>query len=270
MNAQRLVKAAICGAIVAILAACSCDAPHATVTLRGSDTLVALVQRWAALYMREHPGVALQVSGGGTGTGLAALRNGTADIATASRRLTREERDAIARDRGARVHEHPVAIDVVEIYVHPRNPIASLDLATLSAIFRGELTSWRQLGGEDRPIVLYGRENSSGTYAYFKERVLEGADFALEAQSLPGTAAVVHAVSRDPGGIGYGGIAHHRGVRVVPLQADQAELLHRTLYFYTVGESSVDVSELLALVTSRRGQSVAERAGFLPLREVPL
>lgn len=254
-----------------------------TLSIRGSDTMVILVQRWAEAYMAADRGAVIQVAGGGSGTGIAALVHGTTDIAASSRRIRDQERAAIAARRGAEVHEVPVALDAIAIYVHRDNPIASLALEDLARIYRGRVRRWSEVGGPDRPIVLYSRENSSGTYAYFKERVLGDLDFAAEAQTLPGTAAVIHAVSRDPRSIGYGGIGYGEGVRTLAIAnggsppiapslenaTRGAYPLARHLYLYTVGEPSGLSADFLEWVRSPQGQRLVEETGFYPLPGPP-
>lgn len=257
----------------------STGAGSRTLSIKGSDTMVILGQRWAEAYMQSHPDTTIQVSGGGSGTGIAALINGTTEIAASSRPIKASERETIAARRGQEVHETPVALDALAVYVHRDNPIPSLTIEQLRRIFRGHVRSWREVGGPDEPIVLYSRENNSGTYAYFKEHVLEDLDFAAEAQTLPGTAAVINAVSRDRRSIGYGGIGYGAGVRTVPVSADggppvEANLenatrgsypLARFLYLYTLGEPSGLVAELLDWIRSPEGQRLVDETGFYPL-----
>jgi phosphate transport system substrate-binding protein len=221
------------------------------------------------------------VSGGGSGTGFVALIAGTTDLATASRPIRDQERASLREARGVEAHETRVALDAIAIYVHRDNPIGPLDMAQIARIFRGHVTRWSELGGPDRPIVLYSRENNSGTYAFFKEHVLEGFDFAAAAQTLPGTAAVIHAVSRDPNGIGYGGIGYGRGVRMVPIAGEdglpvEASLenattgrypLARSLFVYTAGPPRGASAELLAWITGPEGQALVEATGFYPIPE---
>lgn len=250
-----------------------------TLTIKGSDTMVILAQRWAEAYMRTHPGAIIQVSGGGSGTGIAALINGTADIATASRSIKDSERRTIAERHGGEVHETRVALDAIAIYVHESNPVRSLTIEQLRRIYRGQAHDWSAFGGPDRRIILYSRENNSGTYAYFKEHVLDELDFAAEAQTLPGTAAVINAVSQDPGAIGYGGIGFGRGVRTVPVSEGDgpavaptlenatggAYPLARYLYLYTADEPTGLAGEFIGWVLSPEGQALVEEVGFYPL-----
>lgn len=272
-----------------LIAACSGghgDAPSGddreggTLTIKGSDTMVILAQRWAEQYMRSHPGSTIQVSGGGSGTGIAALINGTTDIANASREIRASERRTIAQRRGAEPAETRVALDALAVYVHQDNPVQSLTIPQLRRIFRGEARNWSEVGGPDMPIVLYSRENNSGTYAYFKEHVLEDQDFAQSAQTLPGTAAVINAVSRDRSGIGYGGIGYAEGVKTLAVAAtDGGEAiapsmenatsgrypLARYLHMYTVGAPSGLAAQFIEWVRTAEGQELVEATGFYPL-----
>lgn len=258
----------------------SAPAPSArTLTLKGSDTMVILAQKWAEAFMRSHPGTTLQVTGGGSGTGIAALQNGTADLANSSRQIKDREREQIRTQRGAEVVEHRVALDALAIYVHPSNSVPSLSLEQLEGIYRGTITDWSAVGGPRGAIVLYSRENNSGTYAYFKEHVLKDADFAPTAATLQGTAAVVHSVSRDPLGIGYGGIAYGGTVRAVPIRLASGEVIAPTmenavsgtypiarfLYVYSVGAPQGLALEYLDFIRSSDGQGLVEGVGFFPL-----
>jgi phosphate transport system substrate-binding protein len=173
-----------------------------------------------------------------------------------------------------------VAKDGLAVYVHEANPVTEISIPQLSRVYSGEITNWKQLGGPDRAITLYGRENSSGTYEYFKERVLEGADFAPATQTLPGTAAVVNAVAQDPGGIGYGGAAYAKGVRecaVKPDEASQAVLpnettvrdgsypLARGLFYYTRKAPEGATKTFIDYVLSPEGQTLVAEVGYFPV-----
>lgn len=250
-----------------------------TLSLKGSDTMVILAQRFAEGYMHAHAGTTIQVAGGGSGTGIAALLDGTTDIADSSRPISERETNDLQSRRHVAPHETRVAIDALAVYVHQSSPLQSLTLEQLSAIFRGEVTNWSAVGGPDAPIVLYSRENNSGTYAYFKEHVLHNADFAANAQTLPGTAAVINAVSHDPNGIGYGGIGYAEGVRVLAIAAEGSEPIaptmenavsgrypiSRFLMMYTAGEPSGLAADFLAWVVTPDGQALVEQAGYYPL-----
>src|SRR2546428_8400278 len=180
--------------------------PFEAMAVEGSGTMVPVGQRWAEIYMKEHPQTTIQVTGGGSGTGIAALINGTTQICEASRPMKPEEKNSVKDQRKAEAVETPVALDALAVYLNKQNPIEHLTMQQVGQIFRGEITNWKDVGGPNGAIVLYGRENNSGTYVFFKEHVLANADFAERYQALPGTAAVINTVTKDPAGVGYGGI----------------------------------------------------------------
>jgi phosphate transport system substrate-binding protein len=242
-------------------------------TVKGSDTMVVLAQRWAEAWMQKQPAKKVQVTGGGSGTGIAALINGTTDIATASRAMKAEEKSKLPA--GAAAVETTVARDGVAIYVNGANPIESLTVEQLRGIYLGDLTNWKQVGGKDAPIVLYSRENSSGTYVFVKEHVLKGEDFAAQAQTLPGTAAVVNAVSKEKNGIGYGGGAYARGVKELKVEGiaptKEAVLsgkypLSRPLFLYTKGAPAGEIKEFIDFCLSAAGQKIVSEVGYFPVK----
>jgi phosphate transport system substrate-binding protein len=248
--------------------------------IKGSDTMVLLGQRWAEQFMKEHARTSIQVTGGGSGTGIAALINGSTDLATASRPMKDSEKAQAKSKRGAEPVETKVALDALAVYVAEKNPMTEIDLASLSKIYRGEIRNWKDLGGPDRKITLYGRENNSGTYAYFKEHVLDGKDFAPEVQTLAGTSAVANAVKGDDSGIGYGGFAYASGIRLLKVKKTANEVavepklesardgsypISRFLYVYSAGEPTGLAKDFLAWVTSDAGQKVVSDVGYFPL-----
>jgi phosphate transport system substrate-binding protein len=250
------------------------------VTVKGSDTMVILAQSWAENYMKEHPGLTIQVTGGGSGVGIAALINGGTDICEASRPMKDVEKDQISKKYGKGVQEIPVALDGLAIYVSQSNPIKELTEPQIKGIYTGKITNWHELGGKDGKIVAYGRENSSGTYQFFKEHVLVKEDFARDIQTLPGTGAIVNAVSKDAASIGYGGIAYASGIRVVPVRKDEKSEpftpslatvksgqypLSRNLFFYTVGAPSGNVKTFIDWVLGAEGQKLCETVGYYPV-----
>ena len=252
------------------------------ITVKGSDTMVILGQRWAEEYMNKNPGISIQVTGGGSGTGIAALINGATDICESSRPMKEKEKQDIRARHGKEVKEIPVALDGLAIYVHHSNPIQSITRAQLKSIYRGRLSNWRELGWENAQIVTYSRENNSGTYVFFKEHILDNEDFAENVQTLPGTAAIVNAVANDRRSIGYGGIAYSSGIRAVPVvgkeggEAVSPSLetvqsgkypLSRNLYFYTAGEPSGHIRKFINWVLSEEGQKICEQVGYYPLKK---
>jgi phosphate transport system substrate-binding protein len=254
----------------------------ANVTVKGSDTMVILGQRWAEVFMQKNPGITVQVTGGGSGTGIAALINGTTSIAESSRPMKDKEKENVKAKFGKEVLELPVAVDGLAVYVHSSNPVNELSLPQIKAIYTGAVTNWKQVGGKNEPIILYSRENNSGTYVYFKEHVLGEADFHPTAQTLPGTAAVINATTKDPKSIGYGGIAYGEGVKHVKVKPDDKSPgvepsmenvlaarypISRYLYWYFAGLPEGNVKRLAEWVVSKDGQAVVENVGYYPLSE---
>jgi phosphate transport system substrate-binding protein len=251
-----------------------------TVTVKGSDTMVILVQRWAEEYMKQSGAKKVQVTGGGSGTGIAALVNGTTDIANASRAIKDAEAAKIRERFNTTPAETAVAQDGVAVYVNEGNPISQLTVDQVKAIYLGDVTNWKEVGGPDARIVLYSRENSSGTYVFFKEHVLGNEDFAPEAQTLPGTAAVVNAISRERNGIGYGGAAYAKGVKEVKIvgKDGQAHLpsaenvksgkypLARPLFMYTRANPTGEAKEFIDFCLSPAGQAIVTQVGYFPIR----
>lgn len=250
------------------------------VSVKGSDTMVLLGQRWAEEYMKSHPGSSIQVTGGGSGTGISALINGTTDVCESSRAMKDKEKADLKLKRNLDAVETKVALDALAVYVNSANPIAALSVQDVGRIYRGEVSNWKEFGGKDHTIVVYGRENNSGTYGYFKEHVLENKDFAAGVQTLAGTSAVAAAVKGDAYSIGYGGIAYLEGVKAVPLKKDAASApvapnletaqsgaypVARPLFFYTAGQPTGTAAEFVAWVQGAEGQKVISDVGYYPL-----
>jgi phosphate transport system substrate-binding protein len=238
--------------------------------MKGSDTLVILGQRWAEHFMKAHPGARIQVTGGGSGTGIASLINGTTDIAMSSRPMQDAEKQQVRRRWPQGPVELAVARDGITFYVHESNPVDSLSLAQLQAIYLGDTRNWKDVGGADAPIIVYSRESSSGTYVFVKDAVLKGQDFTERAQTLPGTAAVVNAVSLEPHGIGYGGGAYARGVKELKVEGTTLQSgaypLSRELYFELPREPQGLSRVFIDYVLSPEGQRIVTDAGFLPVK----
>jgi phosphate transport system substrate-binding protein len=249
-------------------------------SVKGSDTMVILGQRWAEDYMSANPSTTVQVTGGGSGTGIAALINGSTDICESSRPMKDSEKAELAQKRKVPARETKVAIDALAIYVNDTNTVQAIAIPTLAKIYEGSITSWKELGGADHSIILYGREDNSGTYAYFKEHVLKGQDFAAATQALAGTSAVANAVKEDKFGIGYGGIAYLEGIRALDIKSsetaapvaptlataqDGAYPLRRYLFFYTAGEPTIAMATFIDWVTGPGGQATIADVGYYPL-----
>ena len=251
----------------------------------GSDTLVNLALAWAERYVPAHPGVRISVTGGGSGTGIAALINGTTDIANASRAMKQEEFDA-ARKNGITPVEFAVARDAIAIVVNPANPVNGLTLAQISDIYQGKITNWRQVGGEDRPIVLLSRESNSGTYVYFLENVLrlgQKSDilFSPDTLLMPSSEGISVEVRQNPNALGYDGLGYVTadqkvvavakgagGPYVKPSVAtvnDGSYPISRPLFMITAGQPTGQVKDYLDWIL-RDGQALVVKLGFVPLR----
>jgi phosphate transport system substrate-binding protein len=251
------------------------------ITVKGSDTLLILAQKWAETYMGLHPEVKIQVSGGGSGIGFAALQNQTTDLCDASRKAKSAEIANCIKAFGKRPTEYKVALDGLSVYVNGENPVKELSIDQLGGIFTGKITNWKDVGGPDAPITIYSRENSSGTYEFFKGEILKGQDFAASAQTMPGTAAILQAVSKDKGGIGYGGAGYGAGAKHLSVKKDdsspaiepteenvenQSYPIWRYLYVYVnPALDKGEISAYLNWIRSDDGQKIVKDVGYYPL-----
>ncbi|MCM8775434.1 MAG: PstS family phosphate ABC transporter substrate-binding protein [Candidatus Omnitrophica bacterium] len=265
-------------------------AQEKNITVKGSDTIVILGQRLAEEYMKLHPETAIQVTGGGSGVGIAALINGTTDIANASRPIKSSE-IAKAKQAGYYPEEFKVALDSLAVVVNSVNPIQALSLKQLLGIYTGRINNWKEVGGSDQPILRYCRESNSGTYAFFKEHVLKNQDYAPDCQSMPGTSAVANALSKDEAGIGYGGAAYFINqpqLKIVPIKKDDKSEpvnpvkpdgtldyeaawnflypITRYLYMYTGFKPRGEIKNYLDWILSPDGQKIVEEVGYVPLK----
>jgi len=250
------------------------------ITVKGSDTMVILAQKWAEVYMKSHPDQIIQVTGGGSGTGIAALINGSTDICTSSRPIKQSEMEKL-KDRYATLGiEVPCAKDGITVFLNQSNPVKELTIKQLSGIFSGKIRNWKEVGGPDAEIRLYGRENSSGTYTFFKDNVVKS-DYAANCQTLPGTAAVVNAVSKDKYGIGYGGAAYANGVKHCAVKKDDKSPAYlantetiksgqypitRYLYMYLGNRPTGDIKKFIDWVLSPEGQKIVVEIGYFPVK----
>lgn len=273
------------------------EAGKVVITVKGSDTMVNLSQKWAEVYMQKNPNVSIQVTGGGSGTGIAALLNGTTDIANSSRDIKDVEMEK-AKSLGINPQQFEVALDGLAVIVHPDNNVGTLSIEQISGIFTGKTTNWKELGGKNLPIVLYGRENSSGTYEFFKEHVLgkdksgKQNDYASSTQVLQGTAALGEAVARDIKGIGYGGVgyfAQRNDVKIIAVKenkdseayspvANDGKVMYeliwsrkypisRYLYCYTNSNMKEGAKAFLDFIISSEGQALVREMEYIPLPE---
>jgi phosphate transport system substrate-binding protein len=278
-------------AVTAILCAFGVQAADRTVIQnKGSDTLVNVAQAWAEAYQEVNPAVVVAVSGGGSGTGIAALINGTVDIANASRAIKDKELK-LAQDNGQNPVQHVVGFDALAVYIHPDNPMETFSLEQLAEIYAdgGSYLNWTDLGVEvpgcqDQEIVVVSRQNNSGTYAYFREAVLGDADFKLGTRDMHGSKDVVDLVENTPCAIGYSGLAYAtEHVKLACISAetggectnpsvatalDGSYPIARPLFMYTNGEPTGYIGEYMNWIMSNEGQCIILNKGYAPVTEV--
>jgi phosphate transport system substrate-binding protein len=265
---------------IAIILIASSFAEQSKITVKGSDTMVILAQKWAELYMKQNPAASIQVTGGGSGVGITALINGTTDIANASRPMKQAEIEKLKARYNTLGVQIPCAKDGITVFLNEANKVEELTLKQLSDIYQGKIRNWKELGGNDAEIRMYGRENSSGTYTYFHDEVVK-ADYAASVQSLPGTAAVVNAVKKDVNGIGYGGAAYAIGVKHAKVKKDAgspailptAETIRkgeypitRFLYMYMRNRPTGETKKYIDWILSQEGQMVVTDVGYFPYK----
>jgi phosphate transport system substrate-binding protein len=251
------------------------------ITVKGSDTMVNMAQVWAARYMEKHPEVKIQVTGGGSGTGISALIGGSTDICNASRPMKASEREKLKQRFNSVGVEVKTALDGLSIYLNKANPVTELTLEQIKNIYTGNITNWKQVGGNDAKIIVYGRENSSGTYTYLKDNVLGGADYTSNMQSLPGTAAVVNAIAKDKNAIGYGGAGYAKDIKDAFVKKDAASQgyqptaenirsgkypITRYLYIYLKSRPTGVLKEYIDWILSPEGQKIVSESGYFPIK----
>lgn len=264
----------------------SSNSPTVYIQNKGSDTVVNLALAWAERYQSQHPDVRISVTGGGSGTGIAALLNGTVDLANASRRI-KDEEITTARSQGIEPLEHIIARDAIAVIVNAENPVGELTLQQIADIYSGKFTNWKELGGEDRPIVKLSRETNSGTHVYFLETVLrlgrsdDKTLFSTDTLLLPSSEGIVAEVRHNPNAIGYDGLGYvphdvkmiaiaqeAGGAYVLPSIAtvnDKSYPIARDLYMYTNGNPTGIVKEYLDWILSAEAQEIVAELGFVPV-----
>lgn len=250
------------------------------ITIKGSDTMVILSQQWAEMYMKKHPGTTIQVTGGGSGVGIAALINGSTDIANSSRPMKPAELEKIKAKYKKNGVEIACAKDGLSVFLNKRNVVSELTVEQIGAIFSGKITNWKQVGGADAKIQLYGRESSSGTFEFFKEHVVK-TDFSPNCQTLPGTAAIVNAVKKDKYSIGYGGAAYAEDVKdckvkkdakskgILPTAAtikNKTYPISRYLYMYMKSKPTGEAKAFIDWILSPEGQKMIATVGYFPVK----
>lgn len=259
-----------------------------SIQVKGSDTMVNLAQMWAEDYMKTSPEVNIAVTGGGSGTGITAIINGTTDIADSSREMKQQEKDD-AKAKGIEVVENKVALDGIAVVVNPANKVADLTVDQLADIFSGKVTDWQDVGGEPGQIVILSRESNSGTHVFFKEHILNKGksdgkvEYASSALLLPSSQAIVDEAKQNPKAIGYVGLGYVKdGIRALKVKKDASATgiapsvdtvqggtypVSRPLYMYTKKGAPQTVQDYLDWITGTEGQKVVQDLEFVPLKK---
>lgn len=259
------------------------------IQVKGSDTEVNVVQRLAEAFMKKNPGYSIAVTGGGSGVGIAAVINKTTDLANSSRPM-KDDEIAKAKANGVNPIGIVFAMDGLSLIVHPKNTVKSLTMEQIGQIYRGEITHWKQVGGPDVPITLYGRQPNSGTFVFFREAVVKG-DYSNKMNQMNGNAQILEAVKKDLGGIGYVGIGYvindagkpvegvhllevakdARSAPASPLKSENimsgAYPLTRPLYQYFNAHNRAKVEAFIKFELSPEGVAIIKKDGFYPLAD---
>lgn len=248
--------------------------------IKGSDTVLPVAQQTAERFINYNPETRVTVTGGGTGVGISALMDNTTDIAMASRPIKFSEKMK-AKAAKQDIIETTVAYDALAVVVHPSNPVNQLTRKQLEDIFRGKITNWKQVGGEDRKIVVYSRETSSGTYEFFKESVLKNKNYMSSSLSMPATGAIIQSVSQTKGAIGYVGLAYvspkiktlsvsydgiHYAEPNVENATNKSYPIVRPLYYYYNAKNKEVVTPLINFILSAEGQDIIKKSGYIPVK----
>ncbi|MBF0489233.1 MAG: phosphate ABC transporter substrate-binding protein [Candidatus Omnitrophica bacterium] len=283
---MRIVRSVVF--ITALLISCNTVwAANNSIQIKGSDTMVNLGQAWAEAYMQNHKDALIAVTGGGSGTGIAALMSGTCDIAESSRSIKAEE-IAQAKTKGIVPVEYKVGLDGLAVVVNPSNSVEKLTIDQLADIFTGKIKNWKEVGGKDGPIVLLSREVNSGTHVYFKEHVLRKGDakstieFDSGALLMSSSQAIADEVAQNSSAIGYYGMGYiskaQKAIAVAKDAASQYYLptlanvvsnkyyISRPLLFYTNGQPQGLVKDFVDFVFSAPGQEIVKDTDFVPVK----
>lgn len=256
------------------------DSSGSSITIKGSDTVLPVSQKLAEQYMTINKEASITVVGGGSGTGITALLDGNTDIAMISRDLKTDEKLKF-QDKQIILEQKTIAVDGLAVVVNPQNTVSKLTREELEKIFTGEITNWKDVGGEDRPIVVYSRENSSGTYEFFKEHVMDKKNYATTVLNMPATGAIVQSISQTAGAIGYIGIAYvNTGVKALEVSYDQGANyfgpsmeaaknktypISRPLYYIYDSKNADKLKGIMEYSLSAEGQKIVEEVGYIPM-----
>jgi phosphate transport system substrate-binding protein len=273
---EKMKKMKWMAGIISMALVCSVSMAFAgNISINGSTTVLPIAQKVAEAYMKEHPDVMISISGGGSGNGIKALIDKTTDIADSSRAIRPEEAEQ-AKAKGANPVEFIVAYDCIVPIVHADNPLKSITMDQLKAIYKGEIKNWKEIGGADKPIVIISRDTSSGTYEVWEEKVMKKERVFPGALLQASNGAIVQVVSKNPNAIGYIGVGYaEKTVKLLPVNGivgskettlDKTFPISRPLYMYTPSQPAGDVKNFLDYVIGDKGQKLVEAEGFIPLK----
>ncbi len=257
-----------------------------TIQIKGSDTIVNLAQKLAESYGAINKNVAISVTGGGSGVGIAALLDSQTDIANSSRTIKDSELKS-GTSKGLNVKEFVIGIDALSVIVNPKNKVTSLNMDTVGKIFKGEIKNWKEVGGKDMPINLYGRQSNSGTFAFFREHVLKG-EYSDQMNSMNGNSQIVESIKNDVSGIGYVGVGYVvndgkvlTSVKILNVSQKEGDVAYsptdakniysgkypiaRGLQQYTPNKPTGDVKSFIEFELSKAGQAIVKEEGFYPI-----
>jgi phosphate transport system substrate-binding protein len=261
--------------LIFMLLASGAASAQGRIVIKGSTTVLPIAQAAAEAFMKKNPGVNISISGGGSGDGIKALIDKSTDIADSSREMKPEE-VSLAKSKGVNPVANKVAIDAIVPIVHPSNPVSNLTIEQLSLIYQGKIRNWKEVGGENRQIIVVSRDTSSGTYESWEQKVLHGAKVTPRAQLQASNGAIVQVVAKNKFAIGYIGLGYlNKSVKGVTVNGIEHTVqnaisgkypIARPLYMYTDGQPQAAAGNFLKFLAGPEGQKIVQKEGFVPLK----
>jgi len=264
---------------LSVLMVCTLASTTQAQKVKGSDTVLPLAQKEAEAFMKKSR-ASITVVGGGSGVGIAALLDGSTEIAMASRKMKFDEKIK-CQEAGKAIVEKIIAYDALAVVVNPGNPVSKLTRPQLEGIFTGKIKNWKEVGGPDLKIIAYSRESSSGTYEFFKEHIMKNKNYANNILSLPATGAIIQSISQTKGAIGYVGLAYlNKEVKALHVSFDGKNFIEpsdetaknktypvvRPLYFYIDKKAEAKSKPFVDFILSAEGQKIVEKVGYVPVK----
>lgn len=269
---KKLIK--LMGTMLVTLAMVSAPVLAGNIVIKGSTTVLPITQEVAEAFMADYPEMKISISGGGSGNGIKAIIDGTADVGNASRFIKDKEVE-LAMSKGVLPVPHRIALDCIAPIVHPSNGVSDLTMEEIQKIYKGEYKNWSELGGEDRKIVVVSRDSSSGTFGVWKKLVMDGGRVVPSALTVASNGAVAQAVAKTPDSIGYIGLGYmNKDVKALDVNGVEATEentvngsfpISRPLFMFTNGWPEEDTMAFLGYVLSEKGQALVKEAGSIPL-----